>query len=175
MARGYKPDRTVSTIPLNELRPSGTAVMARDPNTNGTAENRRALDELTSAYQQLELENRRLRLERERLKKMIGAGAGPAGAKPNPNAGQQVSANSGASAGRPSGDALVPISTPVLPTPGKLVDYIDKRGQDHLALVLDQRAGALRIKVFYRAVPNVVVEVPEQSEKRKTECWRRRA
>ena len=124
--------------------------MARD--TNGSAENRRELDEITSAYQQVEAENRRLRAQLEKFRK-TGAVE-----KALVVRGQSV---------------VVDVKVP--PKPGKFVEYIDKRGHTHTALVLDQRAGALKIKVFVRAVPDVVVEVPEQSERRRVECWRRRA
>lgn len=61
-------------------------------------------------------------------------------------------------------------------TPGKFVDYLDKRGHLHAALVLEVRdGGALRVKVFHRAVPNVVLEVREFSAENLTNCWRRRA
>lgn len=42
---------------------------------------------------------------------------------------------------------------------GSLVTYLDARGMEHAALVLELRpAGGLKLKVFQQAQPNTVVE-----------------
>lgn len=107
------------------------------------ADLRRANEELTSAYRQLEAQNQRLR---EQLKKH----AGPVAVKPAPRA----------------DDA---------PGPDSIVDYVDSGGHEHWAVVKKVLPnGMLRLKVFRRAVPNLVLDVPRAQSEGQRCCWRPR-
>lgn len=108
------------------------------------AELRRANEELTNAYRQLEEQNKRLR---EQLKKR---GPAPASA-PTPKVIDET------------------------PGVGCIVQYIDKAGHMHNALVLEVlEDGMLRLKVFRQATPNVMLDARRGQDDKSRSCWKRR-
>lgn len=59
--------------------------------------------------------------------------------------------------------------------PGQFVDYIDNTGFKHLALVknvLDE--GALQVKVYRTARPDLVITLQPSKDEKQRNCWRRR-
>lgn len=116
------------------------------------AELRRANEELVSAYRQLEEQNRLLHEQNQKLRAVI-KGA-PVKLAPEP-------------APAPAADDV--------PGPGHIVDYVDKRGLSRAALVLEVlEDGALKLKVFRQAMPDVVLDARRAQDEKQRDCWRRR-
>lgn len=109
------------------------------------AELRRAHEELVNAYRTLESQNAKLREENKKLRLERGA-VSPTQPKFEPPSVRE----------------------------GSLVNYVDERGHEHLALVkksLD--LGMLRLRVFRQARNDLVLDVAPCSDGR-TSGWRRR-
>lgn len=105
------------------------------------AELRRANEELTNAYRQLEEQNQRLR---ELLKKR--------------------------DAPKTPATVTVPVDAP---GPGAIVHYVDKAGHVHDAVVLQTLTdGALKLKVFRQAVPDLVLDARRGQGDEQRNCWR---
>lgn len=110
---------------------------------NKEAELRRANEELTSACRQLEEQNQRLRAENKRLRALKSAPP-PAPVKPD------------------------------VPTPHSIVTYVDGGGHEHWALVEKVLPNeALRLKVFRRAAPDLVLDAQRERGEGQRRCWRR--
>ena len=62
---------------------------------------------------------------------------------------------------------------PAAPRPGQFVEYVDKNGMDHRALVLEVLDHeVLRVKVFKCAVADLVVELVHARDPEQRNCWR---
>lgn len=115
------------------------------------ADLRRANEELTSAYRQLEAQHQKLREQNQLLREQLKKHAGPVAVKPP----------------APRTDDV--------PGPDSIVDYVDSGGHEHWAVVKKVLPnGMLRLKVFRRAVPNLVLDVPRAQSEGQRCCWRPR-
>lgn len=110
------------------------------------ADLRRANEELVAAYRQLEEQHRRMSVENQRLR----AAKSPTPPRPVPR-------------------------TDDVPGPDSVVDYVDGGGHEHWALVKKVLPnGMLRLKVFRRAVPDLVLDAPRAQGDGQRCCWRPR-
>jgi len=118
--------------------------------SNGAAENRRALDELTNAYKLLEERNRLLEDENRRLREQLHRDG-------------------------PKSVQLARVEVVKEIQAGNFVEWVDKFGMAHRALVLQVLDnGFLKIKVYRNAMADEVKTAKPLAKDGEREGWKRR-